>query len=71
MDWSIFPVVSRGTAVRPGHNFRTNLRQLRAHRPAVRPAQYVGTGWRTSTTKVLDKAVIGYCKISNISPVRA
>jgi hypothetical protein len=27
----------------------------------VRPAQYVGPGWRTSRTKLLDNAVIAYC----------
>ncbi len=28
----------------------------------VDPALYVGDGWKTSRTKVLDNAVIGYCK---------
>jgi hypothetical protein len=37
----------------------------------VGPNQYVGTGWRTSRTKVLDNALIDYCKINNISPARA
>lgn len=27
----------------------------------VQPSKYVGPGWRTSATKVLDNAVIGYC----------
>lgn len=26
------------------------------------PADYVGPGWRTSTSKILDNAIIGYCK---------
>lgn len=37
---------------------------------AARPAEFVGGGWRTSRTKVLDNAVIGYCKIHNIEPNR-
>jgi hypothetical protein len=37
---------------------------------AVRPAEFVGDGWRTSRTKVLDNAVIGYCKIHGIEPNR-
>lgn len=29
---------------------------------------YVGEGWRTSSTKVLDNALIGYCKLNGIKP---
>ncbi|MBI3973662.1 MAG: hypothetical protein HY332_20495 [Chloroflexi bacterium] len=28
---------------------------------AVRPSRYVGTGWRTSATKLLDNAIVAYC----------
>lgn len=35
---------------------------------AVEPAGYVGEGWRTSRFKVLDNAVIGYCKLNKIRP---
>jgi hypothetical protein len=35
---------------------------------AVQPTEFVGRGWRTSTTKVLDNAIIGYCKIHAIAP---
>lgn len=35
---------------------------------AVKPARYIGQGWRTSRSKVLDNAVIGYCKLKNITP---
>lgn len=38
---------------------------------AAQPRQYVGEGWRTSRTKILDNAVIGYCKISKIGPASA
>lgn len=34
------------------------------------PAHYIGDGWRTSPTKILDNAVIGYCKINNIGQAR-
>lgn len=35
---------------------------------AVKPAGYIGQGWRTSRSKVLDNAVIGYCKLNKITP---
>jgi hypothetical protein len=35
---------------------------------AVKPAGYAGGGWRTSRSKILDNAVIGYCKLNNIAP---
>jgi hypothetical protein len=35
---------------------------------AVEPAGWVGAGWRTSPSKVLDNAVIGYCKLNEIRP---
>jgi len=34
------------------------------------PGYYVGEGWRTSSSKVLDNAIIGYCKIHEIEPTR-
>lgn len=37
---------------------------------AVKPSGYTGKGWRTSRSKVLDNAIIGYCKLNNIEPVR-
>jgi hypothetical protein len=37
---------------------------------AVRPADYIGRGWRTSRSKVLDNAIIGYCKLNEITPTR-
>ena len=33
---------------------------------ASKASQYVGHDWRTSPTKVLDNAIIGYCKLHNI-----
>ncbi|MHB1595846.1 MAG: DUF7669 domain-containing protein [Streptosporangiaceae bacterium] len=38
---------------------------------AAQPACHVGGGWRTSPSKVLDNAIIGYCAINKIPPVRA
>ena len=32
----------------------------------VSPSQYVGDGWRTSRTKVLDNAIAGYCKVHQL-----
>ena len=34
----------------------------------VDPAAYVGKRWRTSRSKVLDNAVIGYCKLRGVRP---
>lgn len=33
----------------------------------VGPGQYVGSGWRTSRTKVLDNALIAYCQENRLS----
>lgn len=35
---------------------------------AADPSFYVGEGWRTSLTKILDNAVIGYCELHGIAP---
>ncbi|MGH3248632.1 MAG: hypothetical protein ACRDOI_20855, partial [Trebonia sp.] len=36
---------------------------------AVRPAGFIGEGWRTSRSKILDNAMIGFCKLNKIAPV--
>jgi len=33
---------------------------------ATQPSRLIGSGWRTSATKVLDNALIGYCKVHGI-----
>jgi hypothetical protein len=39
---------------------------------AARPSRLVGAGWRTSLTKILDNAVIGYCQLHGIGgPARS
>lgn len=35
---------------------------------ATNPSRLVGAGWRTSSTKVLDNAVVAYCQGSGIKP---
>lgn len=35
---------------------------------AADPARLVGAGWRTSTTKVLDNALVAYCQAHGITP---
>lgn len=35
---------------------------------STNPSLYVGSGWRTSATKLLDNAIIGYCKIHGLVP---
>ncbi len=34
---------------------------------ATRPSQYVGQGWRTCLTKIVDNAVIGYCQLHGLA----
>lgn len=41
--------------------FETGFDTLRRIALAVDPVQYVGEGWRTSRTKILDNAIIGFC----------
>lgn len=33
---------------------------------AVQPAHYVGDGWRTSLTKVLDNAIVAFCRLNGL-----
>jgi hypothetical protein len=35
---------------------------------ATNPSRSVGAGWRTSSTKVLDNAVVAYCQLHDIRP---
>jgi len=35
---------------------------------ATKPLRLVGERWRTSSTKVLDNAVIGYCRVHRLGP---
>jgi hypothetical protein len=37
---------------------------------ATDPSFYVGNGWRTSLSKVVDNAIIGYCKLHGIASGR-
>ncbi len=34
---------------------------------ATKPSQYVGQGWRTCPTKIVDNAVIGYCQLHGLA----
>lgn len=53
---------------RPEVTFLLAYHQLAAVAQAVQPARLVGEGWRTSRTKVLDNALIGYCKAEGLAP---
>jgi hypothetical protein len=35
---------------------------------SVTPSRLVGDGWRTSATKILDNALVAYCKANGIKP---
>lgn len=43
--------------------YKTFMRIARS----VKPEQYVGYGWNTSQTKVIDNAIIGYCLSNKIA----
>ena len=38
---------------------------------ATELSRYIGQGWRTSRTEVLDNAIIGYCKTHGIPHANA
>jgi hypothetical protein len=46
-----------------GRFFDRAFRSLAKLAQEVSPAQYVGDGWHTSRTKVIDNALVGYCKL--------
>jgi len=46
---------------RPEENFKSVFRQVAAIARAVSPQSYVGEGWNTSVSKVLDNAIVGFC----------
>jgi hypothetical protein len=41
--------------------FRTGFDTFRRIAVAANPVQYVGAGWMTSRTKVIDNAIVGFC----------
>lgn len=61
-QWSMgAPEYERSTFIRTFSSF-AKIAQ------ATDPANFVGEEWRTSLTKVLDNAIIGYCKLHAIAP---
>jgi hypothetical protein len=47
--------------------FRRGFESFAAIARGVDPGRFVGGGWRTSRTKVLDNALIGFCKLELLS----
>lgn len=61
-QWSMgSPQYERSTFIRTFRSF-AEIAQ------ATDPSEFVGDEWRTSLTKVLDNAIIGYCKLHDIAP---
>lgn len=61
-QWSMgAPAYERSTFIRTFRSF-AEIAQ------ATDPSEFVGEQWRTSLTKVLDNAIIGYCKLHDIAP---
>ena len=48
--------------------FDMYIRCLRIAR-RTNPDQYIGEGWRTSKTKILDNGIVAYCQKKNIKIV--
>lgn len=46
--------------------FRSAIGALATVARATDPSQYVGAGWNTSRTKVLDNALVGFCRLENL-----
>ena len=62
-QWSLgSPQYERSTFIRTFSSF-AKIAQ------ATDPSKFVGEEWRTSPTKVLDNAIIGYCKLHSIAPL--
>ncbi len=36
---------------------------------AIKPSQFVGGGWRTCTAKLIDSALVGYCRANGIKKI--
>lgn len=61
-QWSMgAPEYERSTFIRTFSSFATIAQ-------GTEPSNFVGEEWRTSLTKVLDNAIIGYCKLHDIAP---
>ncbi len=46
--------------------FRYAFETFRAVATNVNPAQYVGSGWRTSPTKIIDNALVAFCRVEKL-----
>lgn len=55
--WNVVDPQNRHSAI-----FREAFSALAIVAVACRPSRLVADGWRTSSTKILDNALIGYCK---------
>ncbi|MGA3076179.1 MAG: hypothetical protein ABSG56_21120 [Bryobacteraceae bacterium] len=69
----VFPMDNEYTATFFGwHDFGTDpehrfkFRQVAAIARTVSPQSYVGEGWNTSVSKVLDNAIVGFCRSQGI-----
>jgi hypothetical protein len=66
----VFPMDNEYTATffgwndfgsRPEQRFRSVFRRVAAIARTVSPQSYVGEGWNSSVSKVLDNAIVGFC----------
>ena len=47
--------------------FHDAFERFAAIAKSANPRQYIGSGWRTSVTKVIDNAIVAFCRIEDLS----
>jgi hypothetical protein len=55
-----------GFGDRPEQGFRLVFRSVAATARVVSPQSYVGQGWNSSVSKVLDNAIVGFCRTEGL-----
>ena len=46
--------------------FRRDFKYFVEIAKATNPARFVGSGWKTSRTKVIDNALVGFCRLEHL-----
>lgn len=48
------------------HQMDNLMKEMRETKHSPRLNRLVGAGWRTSMTKILDNAIVAYCRVENL-----
>ena len=62
----LFRLACSGIPISTRTNLSSRLGEFVCIARATDPVQYVGNGWRTSRTKVLDNALVGFCRVEHL-----